>query len=366
MASHGKQCSKYSTICDKKGRARTRARGLAASTDTAEGYRLYVVGGSELSKGMAVGILTHRTLQPLSDALLKLHLSHTVITYTRLCCRASSYAPFPHTAALMEGVPEQASPSMAEPGIDAVPATDAQGLTCTEQLPRDVTPVVTAEFEAAGSEVGASAAAEPAGTEPDSHANAHQASETEAPPSQEADQLEQELQADPVPAQQQEDVQDQQDPPQQQQESAQQLEEQSASSNADAASDIAQQRGSSSAQLSSSARPSRSSSNRPGTAAAARVSPADAEAAAATAEQVRGSLRHVLSLAASKRSNLHLLEDGTLAMAAGCAVLLLHLPTMQQRFLPGRDGGGVAAVAVHPNRQLFLVAEKCRSRAPNM
>jgi hypothetical protein len=74
----------------------------------------------------------------------------------------------------------------------------------------------------------------------------------------------------------------------------------------------------------------------------------------------------VFSTAASKRSDLHLLEDGTLAMAAGCAVLLLHLPSMQQRFLPGRDGGGVAAVGVHPSRKLFLVAEKCRSRAPNM
>lgn len=84
------------------------------------------------------------------------------------------------------------------------------------------------------------------------------------------------------------------------------------------------------------------------------------------ATQVSGCLRHVLSLAAAKRANLHLLEGGTLAMAAGCAVLLLHMPSMQQRFLPGRDGGGVAAVVVHPNKQLLLVAEKCRSRAPNM
>lgn len=84
------------------------------------------------------------------------------------------------------------------------------------------------------------------------------------------------------------------------------------------------------------------------------------------AAQVSSCLRHVLSLAAAKRANLHLLEGGTLAMAAGCAVLLLHMPTMQQRFLPGRDGGGVAALAVHPNKQLLLVAEKCRSRAPNM
>jgi len=91
----------------------------------------------------------------------------------------------------------------------------------------------------------------------------------------------------------------------------------------------------------------------------------DAVAAAAPAG-ISNSLQHILSTAASKRANLHMLDDQTLAMAAGCAVLLLHLPTMQQRFLPGRDGGGVAAVAVHPDRKLFLVAEKCRSRAPNM
>ncbi|WIA29897.1 hypothetical protein OEZ86_012366 [Tetradesmus obliquus] len=51
-------------------------------------------------------------------------------------------------------------------------------------------------------------------------------------------------------------------------------------------------------------------------------------------------------------------------MGVGCMVLLLHLPTMKQRWLPGRDGGGVAAVAVHPSRQHFLVAERCKSRPP--
>lgn len=91
----------------------------------------------------------------------------------------------------------------------------------------------------------------------------------------------------------------------------------------------------------------------------------DAVAAAAPAAR-DSSLQHILSTSASKCANLHMLDDQTLAMAAGCAVLLLHLPTMQQHFLPSRDGGGVAAVAVHPDRKLFLVAEKCRSRAPNM
>lgn len=88
--------------------------------------------------------------------------------------------------------------------------------------------------------------------------------------------------------------------------------------------------------------------------------------AAAVGDNIGDSLQHVLSLAASKRANMHLLDSETLVMAAGCSVLLLHMPTMQQRFLPGRDGGGVAAVAVHPGRKRFAVAEKCRSRPPNM
>jgi hypothetical protein len=78
------------------------------------------------------------------------------------------------------------------------------------------------------------------------------------------------------------------------------------------------------------------------------------------------SLLHVISFNAAKRNNLHLLDDDTLLMGVGCMVLLLHLPTMKQRWLPGRDGGGVAAVAVHPSRQHFLVAERCKSRSPNM
>jgi hypothetical protein len=77
-------------------------------------------------------------------------------------------------------------------------------------------------------------------------------------------------------------------------------------------------------------------------------------------------LQHVLSVAAAKRGNLYLLDDKTLVMAAGCVVLLLHVPSGRQRYLPARDGGGIGALAVHAGRQLLLVAEKCRTRAPNM
>jgi hypothetical protein len=115
--------------------------------------------------------------------------------------------------------------------------------------------------------------------------------------------------------------------------------------------------------LSSSSHVSRSSSQSTRASALAAANTAEQ---GETAAQISNALMHVLSSSASKRTNLHVLDDGTLAIAAGCAVLFLQLPSMQQRFLLGRDGGGVAAVAVHPSRKLFLVAEKCRSRPPNM
>jgi hypothetical protein len=101
------------------------------------------------------------------------------------------------------------------------------------------------------------------------------------------------------------------------------------------------------------------------------------DAAAATAHQPQdatakqpqdvsaGLLKSVLSLAASKRNNLHLLAQDTLAAAAGCVVLLLHLPSLQQRYLPSSNGCGVAALAVAPDRRTLAVAEQGRSgRAP--
>lgn len=88
--------------------------------------------------------------------------------------------------------------------------------------------------------------------------------------------------------------------------------------------------------------------------------------AAQQAPDPTSSLLQVLSFSAARRNNIHMLDDETVVLAVGCVVLLLHMPSLQQRRLPGRDGGGVAAVSVHPSRQCFLVAERCRSRAPNM
>jgi cilia- and flagella-associated protein 44 len=74
----------------------------------------------------------------------------------------------------------------------------------------------------------------------------------------------------------------------------------------------------------------------------------------------------VLGVDVGRRNGLAALDADTVALAAGNAVLLLHLPTMGQRLLPTRDGGGVGAIAVHPRGTCFAVAEKCAERAPNM
>ena len=68
----------------------------------------------------------------------------------------------------------------------------------------------------------------------------------------------------------------------------------------------------------------------------------------------------------SKANNLHALDAGTLLTTVGNAVVFYHLADGAATFLPGLDGGGVACVALHPNEALFLAAEKCKHRAPNV
>ena len=60
------------------------------------------------------------------------------------------------------------------------------------------------------------------------------------------------------------------------------------------------------------------------------------------------------------------IEDDVLLMSAGNTVVFLRLPNMEQTYLHGLDGGGIGAVAVHPTRKLLAVAEKSRTRAPNV
>ncbi|XP_066455410.1 cilia- and flagella-associated protein 44 isoform X2 [Eleutherodactylus coqui] len=60
----------------------------------------------------------------------------------------------------------------------------------------------------------------------------------------------------------------------------------------------------------------------------------------------------------TKRANLHLLDDQTLLFVAGAMVIILGLKTHEQQYLRSSSGQGIGAVAVHPNRSYFAVAEK--------
>jgi hypothetical protein len=61
--------------------------------------------------------------------------------------------------------------------------------------------------------------------------------------------------------------------------------------------------------------------------------------------------------------NLHVLQHGdgkdtVVLYAAGNSARIHNLATGYMRYVQGRDGGGVAAVAVHPSRRVFAVAER--------
>ena len=75
---------------------------------------------------------------------------------------------------------------------------------------------------------------------------------------------------------------------------------------------------------------------------------------------------HLLSLDAHKPNNIFYIQDDVVVTTSGCNVVFLNLTTMTQKLFPGLDGGGIGAVAVHPSRKVFAVAEKCRHRSPNV
>lgn len=77
-------------------------------------------------------------------------------------------------------------------------------------------------------------------------------------------------------------------------------------------------------------------------------------------------LAAMLSFDVGRRGCVAALDEGTLAVATGSGIVLLALPSLTQRHLPSRDGGGVGAIALHPGGACFAVAERCRERAPNM
>ncbi|XP_012720586.2 cilia- and flagella-associated protein 44 [Fundulus heteroclitus] len=69
-------------------------------------------------------------------------------------------------------------------------------------------------------------------------------------------------------------------------------------------------------------------------------------------------LSHSFGYDSSRRSNLKLLDETTLMFIAGNLLVLLDVPTKQQRYLRSCSGEGIGAIAVHPAKEFFSVAEK--------
>ncbi|XP_076020168.1 cilia- and flagella-associated protein 44 [Genypterus blacodes] len=69
-------------------------------------------------------------------------------------------------------------------------------------------------------------------------------------------------------------------------------------------------------------------------------------------------LSHSFGYDSGRRANLQVFDDRTLSLIAGNLLVLLDVPTKQQRYLRSCSGGGIGSVAVHPSREYFAVAEK--------
>ncbi|XP_069800651.1 cilia- and flagella-associated protein 44 isoform X2 [Dendropsophus ebraccatus] len=69
-------------------------------------------------------------------------------------------------------------------------------------------------------------------------------------------------------------------------------------------------------------------------------------------------LLHSFGYDCTKRANLHLLDDQTLLYVAGTVAIILGLKTHEQQYLRSSSGQGIGAVADHPSRNYFAVAEK--------
>ncbi|XP_077985504.1 cilia- and flagella-associated protein 44-like isoform X2 [Glandiceps talaboti] len=76
------------------------------------------------------------------------------------------------------------------------------------------------------------------------------------------------------------------------------------------------------------------------------------------------SLHHSFGYDCKKRSNLQMLDPNTVIFAAGNIVEILNLQTKEQQYLRTSSGGGIGAIAVHPERTHFAVAEK--GKEPNI
>lgn len=70
------------------------------------------------------------------------------------------------------------------------------------------------------------------------------------------------------------------------------------------------------------------------------------------------SFYHSFGFECTKRSNLHVLDENCVLFSAGNSVEILNMETQEQTHIRTTGGGGIGAVAVHPSRKYFAVAEK--------
>ncbi|ESO88399.1 hypothetical protein LOTGIDRAFT_126121, partial [Lottia gigantea] len=75
-------------------------------------------------------------------------------------------------------------------------------------------------------------------------------------------------------------------------------------------------------------------------------------------------LKHSFGYDCKRRCNLHMLDENTLLFLAGNLIQLLDLPSKKLTYIRSTSGGGIGALAVHPSRKYFAVAEK--GHAPNI
>ena len=69
--------------------------------------------------------------------------------------------------------------------------------------------------------------------------------------------------------------------------------------------------------------------------------------------------RHVFGAKGDVRANVHYLDETTVLYAAGNQIVLHHVESNTQRFVPGApDAEGITALALSPNRKFLAIAER--------
>jgi len=78
------------------------------------------------------------------------------------------------------------------------------------------------------------------------------------------------------------------------------------------------------------------------------------------------SLNQVYGADFGRHNNIHVLDNDTIVYAIGNAVRIHNVTTGSMRYIYGRDGAGVGAVAVHPSRSHIAIAERNYVGGPNI